>query len=366
MPSTKLSIPSLSLSDSASSAGQRPPSPSNSSSGVSNGRRSSLGNVQAACANCKKAHLACDNERPCRRCVAGNKQAGCIDIKHKKRGRPSIIDRAQKQQAAIVTSPATNGTIITSESSGGSINGNATEPTLTFSDSCSNDSAMLLQVEPRENHFASPRENPLVIPGVEAVLFECSPPCSNSSSSSTNFGYFDERPQQPSSKLSAFDDVIVDLNNLRIVSVLPPTLSSTCQLLGFSRQDLSMIPISFYDIVHDVDKGPLTRYHNFIGDSLMQHKSVALLQGMHATLHLQTRDLTYRLFTVMTCRPATGTDLATMGLKPNLASLMVFRLSLYEHPISSSTMWFNAPLTSSSFDAGGPVMLKPLPSSARV
>nr|KAJ3422885.1 hypothetical protein HK105_005833 [Polyrhizophydium stewartii] len=46
-------------------------------------------NVAKACVHCKKAHLACDEERPCRRCVHLNK-TDCVDVEHKKRGRPRL------------------------------------------------------------------------------------------------------------------------------------------------------------------------------------------------------------------------------------------------------------------------------------
>ncbi|KAJ1969132.1 hypothetical protein IWQ62_000819 [Dispira parvispora] len=46
--------------------------------------------VPSACANCKKAHLACDISRPCKRCVAMGKTATCVDVQHKKRGRPKL------------------------------------------------------------------------------------------------------------------------------------------------------------------------------------------------------------------------------------------------------------------------------------
>ena len=36
--------------------------------------RKSRGHVASACINCKKAHLSCDIERPCTRCVASGKQ----------------------------------------------------------------------------------------------------------------------------------------------------------------------------------------------------------------------------------------------------------------------------------------------------
>ncbi|ORX52691.1 hypothetical protein DM01DRAFT_1383872 [Hesseltinella vesiculosa] len=50
-------------------------------------------NVASACVNCRKAHLACDVGRPCRRCVSLNKADSCEDVKHKKRGRPKLNPR---------------------------------------------------------------------------------------------------------------------------------------------------------------------------------------------------------------------------------------------------------------------------------
>lgn len=43
--------------------------------------------VGRACIHCKKAHLACDNARPCKRCVHLGKH-DCVDVEHKRRGRP--------------------------------------------------------------------------------------------------------------------------------------------------------------------------------------------------------------------------------------------------------------------------------------
>ncbi|KAI8915633.1 hypothetical protein EDD86DRAFT_272574 [Gorgonomyces haynaldii] len=43
--------------------------------------------VGKACVHCKKAHLACDNARPCKRCVHLGK-SDCVDVEHKRRGRP--------------------------------------------------------------------------------------------------------------------------------------------------------------------------------------------------------------------------------------------------------------------------------------
>ena len=45
--------------------------------------------VNRACVHCKRAHLACDEARPCRRCIHLNKSE-CVDVEHKKRGRPRV------------------------------------------------------------------------------------------------------------------------------------------------------------------------------------------------------------------------------------------------------------------------------------
>ncbi|KAL1303740.1 hypothetical protein AAFC00_007084 [Neodothiora populina] len=53
------------------------------------GRRSKT-HVANACNNCKRAHLSCDVERPCNRCVQTGKADSCRDVPHKKRGRPRL------------------------------------------------------------------------------------------------------------------------------------------------------------------------------------------------------------------------------------------------------------------------------------
>ncbi|KAJ5488496.1 hypothetical protein N7539_003386 [Penicillium diatomitis] len=52
--------------------------------------RRAKAHVASACVNCKKKHLGCDAARPCRRCVLAGKASTCIDVTHKKRGRPPL------------------------------------------------------------------------------------------------------------------------------------------------------------------------------------------------------------------------------------------------------------------------------------
>ncbi|CAO3613101.1 unnamed protein product [Mucor hiemalis] len=61
-----------------------------SSASVTKKKPSKTTHVPTACINCKKAHLACDLSRPCKRCTALDKCDTCVDIKHKKRGRPKL------------------------------------------------------------------------------------------------------------------------------------------------------------------------------------------------------------------------------------------------------------------------------------
>ncbi|KXN68524.1 hypothetical protein CONCODRAFT_72180 [Conidiobolus coronatus NRRL 28638] len=56
-------------------------------------------NVGRACIHCKKAHLACDEARPCKRCVHLGK-SNCIDVEHKRRGRPKSVQTKAKAAAA--------------------------------------------------------------------------------------------------------------------------------------------------------------------------------------------------------------------------------------------------------------------------
>ncbi|KAF7716784.1 Fungal Zn(2)-Cys(6) binuclear cluster domain-containing protein [Penicillium ucsense] len=52
--------------------------------------RRAKAHVASACVNCKKKHLGCDAARPCRRCVLAGKASTCVDVTHKKRGRPPL------------------------------------------------------------------------------------------------------------------------------------------------------------------------------------------------------------------------------------------------------------------------------------
>lgn len=66
----------------------------------STGRKSIKAHVPSACLNCKRAHLACDVGRPCRRCVNLGKSDTCVDVQHKKRGRPRLKDRPTSQSGS--------------------------------------------------------------------------------------------------------------------------------------------------------------------------------------------------------------------------------------------------------------------------
>ncbi|KAK5112614.1 hypothetical protein LTR62_003929 [Meristemomyces frigidus] len=58
------------------------------------GRRAKT-HVASACINCKRAHLSCDVQRPCSRCVSSGKQDTCVDVQHKKRGRPRLREEGE-------------------------------------------------------------------------------------------------------------------------------------------------------------------------------------------------------------------------------------------------------------------------------
>ncbi|KAK3954634.1 hypothetical protein QBC32DRAFT_207385 [Pseudoneurospora amorphoporcata] len=55
-------------------------------------QRKTKGHVASACVPCKRAHLRCDARRPCSRCSSSGKDDACIDVQHKKRGRPRLRD----------------------------------------------------------------------------------------------------------------------------------------------------------------------------------------------------------------------------------------------------------------------------------
>ncbi|KAI0395835.1 hypothetical protein F5Y17DRAFT_167658 [Xylariaceae sp. FL0594] len=55
-------------------------------------QRKTKGHVASACVPCKRAHLRCDAQRPCSRCLSNGKEDACVDVQHKKRGRPRLRD----------------------------------------------------------------------------------------------------------------------------------------------------------------------------------------------------------------------------------------------------------------------------------
>ncbi|OAX85572.1 hypothetical protein ACJ72_00033 [Emergomyces africanus] len=52
--------------------------------------RRAKAHVASACVNCKRKHLGCDSARPCRRCISSGKEESCVDVRHKRRGRPPL------------------------------------------------------------------------------------------------------------------------------------------------------------------------------------------------------------------------------------------------------------------------------------
>ncbi|GIJ92051.1 hypothetical protein Asppvi_011026 [Aspergillus pseudoviridinutans] len=72
------------------------------------GTRRTKAHVASACVNCKKKHLGCDPARPCRRCVLSGKEATCVDVTHKKRGRPPL--KAEDASLRTYASQAENAT----------------------------------------------------------------------------------------------------------------------------------------------------------------------------------------------------------------------------------------------------------------
>ncbi|KEQ72449.1 hypothetical protein M436DRAFT_48601 [Aureobasidium namibiae CBS 147.97] len=101
-PSSSESLALLHRTESASSASNVPdplatagPSIARSFSNIGRSGKRAKAHVANACNNCKRAHLSCDVERPCGRCVATGKAETCRDVPHKKRGRPRLRDEGQ-------------------------------------------------------------------------------------------------------------------------------------------------------------------------------------------------------------------------------------------------------------------------------
>ncbi|KAK4494194.1 hypothetical protein PRZ48_014492 [Zasmidium cellare] len=97
LPPVQTNIPTASTSDPSSASSARPSS--------SKGGRKSKAHVASACINCKRAHLSCDVNRPCARCVASGKQDTCFDVQHKKRGRPRLREEGEFKVEQMLPEP---------------------------------------------------------------------------------------------------------------------------------------------------------------------------------------------------------------------------------------------------------------------
>ncbi|ORY17268.1 hypothetical protein BCR34DRAFT_51250 [Clohesyomyces aquaticus] len=79
--------------------------------GLNKPPRSMGTHIAPACVTCKRAHLSCDTQRPCGRCVASGTQDSCRDVHHKKRGRPRLRDDGNLP--SVSPAPATEDTLPT-------------------------------------------------------------------------------------------------------------------------------------------------------------------------------------------------------------------------------------------------------------
>ncbi|KAN0096161.1 hypothetical protein V8E51_014966 [Hyaloscypha variabilis] len=64
-------------------------------------QRKTKGHVASACVPCKRAHLRCDAQRPCSRCLSNGKEDACVDVQHKKRGRPRLRDERESRYEGV-------------------------------------------------------------------------------------------------------------------------------------------------------------------------------------------------------------------------------------------------------------------------
>ncbi|KAL8931353.1 MAG: hypothetical protein Q9211_007026 [Gyalolechia sp. 1 TL-2023] len=86
--------------------------------GVPGVARRAKAHVPSACVNCKRKHLACETKRPCNRCLSTGKEvcallkaknvdwlteteATCVDVQHKKRGRPRLREEESSREVAF-------------------------------------------------------------------------------------------------------------------------------------------------------------------------------------------------------------------------------------------------------------------------
>lgn len=66
-------------------------------------KRRETGTLALACVPCKRAHLRCDGQRPCSRCLANGKEDACVEVQSKKRSRPRLRDESESRYEGVGT-----------------------------------------------------------------------------------------------------------------------------------------------------------------------------------------------------------------------------------------------------------------------
>jgi hypothetical protein len=225
-------------------------------------KRSSRTVVSIACVHCKKAHLACDDERPCRRCTRLGRGDTCIDHVPKKRGRPTLGKPAvlkivqNRRHSAGAAAPVTSSSYLPTS--------------MDLLAQMAHQESMSLATSPTES---APRTSPNA--GLSGSMSSSMPPLSKSDT-------FFNRPLStgsmkvdpavysvnsplllPETSLPAAGDInmrqfdanlVVDVASLVIMGVQP---SPQSDLMLVERYTL-------YDLIHSMDRMKLYDFHRQI------------------------------------------------------------------------------------------------------
>ncbi|RUS14461.1 hypothetical protein BC937DRAFT_93784 [Endogone sp. FLAS-F59071] len=208
-------------------------------------KRANKTHVPSACVNCKRAHLACDVSRPCKRCVSLGKTDSCIDIQHKKRGRPKLRDK----KSFIPTNMMGENKYAMPGSLGFLING-----TMPFT--------------------MQPPSGSKAYPSVDLNTHAASPKFVHSQLPTSASAHYRSATSSFSMTVPTLNDQ-QDLNQQRVITVYL-SMEICCarvsdevfELWGYYPQELAHR--SLYDFVSSNDTDRLSRLHRLLLDNIMQ------------------------------------------------------------------------------------------------
>ena len=334
-------------SDSSATA-QSPTVPSSQSPKKSRAPRQA---VSIACVHCKKAHLACDEERPCRRCVRVGRADTCVDHIPKKRGRPALsqVKRDEERRASLSSMNSHHGYYHHGHKHQHHSYGQVPFPTslarrMSETQNSMDMLAQLANQESNKTRLASPPysvatysqpsstlPSALYAPEQHQLTFRPLPGITDHNSfrhTHPNKSMQQDRmPKQPAMPLPAAKTTSQNSSSVPTVSVDKMVMVIEAEKLAVAHVSVSSTALanlyvhehqSLYDVVHPLDRTKLSEFHRDLVSGSQNSASHCI------NLHLRTRIGPYEFCTI---------QVLSSGTANNNKAHIQLAISKYEHPV---------------------------------